>query len=342
MKKILLLTAFLLPGFSALSQEAEDPGNKYAEVTVVSRLDLDPEYSFEDSGIGFTHGNSSIYTLFEGSFSEHLSWTVVNHWISSLNGEPDIDYGWPYKSLGRSDTSNWLDYCKLDLSFGQWGITLGKDMLGVLGYEYDPWDWEVHFPTCTPLASELTVCQWGAKVAYTTASGLSNFSLQMTTSPCGEHPFSSGIWAFNGRWSGEYGFYSPIWSYTAIQYDRGSFRHILNFGNKFTFNDSLDLCLDYSLSPAVEKFYVPSYNCLRAELAYDGPGHFGCNIQGYVHFADEYDGASFSAGAYAYYYPLSEDKIEDLRLHAGLSYDSSLSCATLSIGALFNLHIRCW
>lgn len=113
--------------FLAHSQEAENLGS-YAEVSIIPRLDLNPYYSSEDSKLGFTHGNSSIYTLFEGSVGEHFSWTVANHWLSSLN-EPateDYNYAWPYKNLGYSNDYNWIDYLKVDLTFGNWTFTLGK------------------------------------------------------------------------------------------------------------------------------------------------------------------------------------------------------------------------
>ena len=130
MKKLLLSIAALLPGLLAFSQEADDLG-RYAEVTLIPRLDLNPTYA-GDSGLGFNHGNSSIYTLFEGSLSEHFSWTIANHWLQAGG-----DYAWPYTDLGRSDTTNWLDYFAGYFSFGNWTIGLGKDMIATGGFEYE-------------------------------------------------------------------------------------------------------------------------------------------------------------------------------------------------------------
>ena len=70
MKKYLLSIAALLLGLLAHSQEADDLGN-YAEVSVIARLDLNP-YFYKDA-TEFTLGNSSIYTHFTGSASEHFS-----------------------------------------------------------------------------------------------------------------------------------------------------------------------------------------------------------------------------------------------------------------------------
>ena len=74
MKKILVVcAALLLPCFLVRAQEADDTGTGVG-LSVIPRLDL----SFDDGQ--FTLGNSSIYTLFEGNITEHLSFSVENHW----------------------------------------------------------------------------------------------------------------------------------------------------------------------------------------------------------------------------------------------------------------------
>ena len=52
--------------FQAFSQDSESSAN-YAGLTLIPRLDLTPYYNNADGAWGFSHGNSSIYTLFEGS-----------------------------------------------------------------------------------------------------------------------------------------------------------------------------------------------------------------------------------------------------------------------------------
>ena len=72
MKKLLSLIAALLPCFLAHSQEADNLGS-YAEVKLVSRLDLNPTYSLGEAEMGFDFGNSILCTTFEGAASEHFS-----------------------------------------------------------------------------------------------------------------------------------------------------------------------------------------------------------------------------------------------------------------------------
>ena len=86
MKKLFLSVSATLLCLLALSQE-DNLGN-YAELTFTPRLDLNPTYS--DQKLGFNHGNTSIYTLFEGSASEHFSWTLANHWFSIMPGRTKI------------------------------------------------------------------------------------------------------------------------------------------------------------------------------------------------------------------------------------------------------------
>ena len=81
MKKYLLSIAALLLGLLAHSQEADELGN-YAEFSIIPRLDLNPGWYSSPKEFGFDLGNSSLYTLFEGTASEHFSWTVANHWIA--------------------------------------------------------------------------------------------------------------------------------------------------------------------------------------------------------------------------------------------------------------------
>lgn len=346
MKKLLSLTAAMLLCFLAHSQEAEVTGS-HAEVTIIPRLDLSP--NFEDSKLGFTHGNSSIYTLFEGSVGEHFSWTLVNHWLSSLNTEatPEYNYGWPYVNLGYSDSVNWIDFLKFDLSFGNWTFTLGKDMLTTLGFEYERWDWEVNFDFITPFFSVLPCYQWGGKIAYTTNSGMSTFSAQMTTSPYGERPFSSRLWAYSAQWRGEYGFFEPIWSYSALQYGKGAFQHVFTLGNRFSFGEAFALTLDWTAAACTESYKdTPSsmvengfFNCVRGEFSYAPSERFEASLNSYWN-KPKADDTSFCIGGEVRFYPLKDS--QDLRLHGSLAYNTYFNYFGLTVGALYNLRIRCW
>lgn len=329
--------------FLAHSQEAENLGS-YAEVSIIPRLDLNPYYSSEDSKLGFTHGNSSVYTLFEGSVGEHFSWTLANHWISSLNvpASDEFNYAWPYKYLGYSDCTNWIDYCKVDLTFGNWAFTLGKDCLSTLGFEYEDWDWDVHFDLTTPFWNAVAAYQWGAKVAYTVADA-TTFSLQMTSSPYGEHPFASGLWAYSFQWRGEYGWFEPIWSYSAFQFDKsnGAFQNIVSLGNKFNFSDEFNFVLDWTGSFVKSEWQseYSSFNQFRGVFTYAPSDRFDIALHGIFYKAFEADLES-RLGVVAQFYPLKDS--QDLRLHAGFTYFISEKVPSLTVGARYDIRIKCW
>lgn len=329
--------------FLAHSQEAENLGS-YAEVSIIPRLDLNPYYSSEDSKLGFTHGNSSIYTLFEGSVGEHFSWTVANHWLSSLN-EPateDYNYAWPYKNLGYSNDYNWIDYLKVDLTFGNWTFTLGKDCITTLGFEYEDWDWDIHYDLASPLWNSLPGYQWGGKVAFAPVEGTS-FSLQMTTSPYGERPFASGLWTYSFQWRGEYGWFEPIWSYTALQFDKtkGAFQNVVSLGNKFNFSDEFSFVLDWTGSFVKNEWKEDGYafNQFRGVFKYAPSESFDASL--HAVFSKGYGEDLWSGiGALVQFYPLKDS--QDLRIHADIAYYPSIKQPSLTVGALYNIRIRCW
>src|SRR5574344_53741 len=332
MKKLILSTGIFLFAFLAYSQESDGPGST-AGLSVISRLDLDPAYSGADNTLGFSHGNSCIYTLFEGSASEHFSWTLANHWISSGG-----DYGWPYNNLGRSDVTNWVDFCRADLTFGSWKFSLGKDLMSTGGFEYENWDWDIYKAMASPLWSGLACYQWGGKAAYTTDSGMSTFSLQMTTSPSGAYPFQSGLWAYSAQWRGEYGWFSNIWSASAIQ-KAGGFDYLISLGQKASFDKwSVILDLNNNDGFADDCSVIRGFTS-QVTLKYTTSEKFNIALRGEYVTSDIADASRFCyIGTVAEYSPLKAS--DDLRLHAFLAYPSGTSLMTFSVGARYNLRIK--
>ena len=334
MKKLLFLIAAWLPCFVAHSQEADNLGS-YAEVTLIPRLDLNPTFTAGESGLGFNHGNSSIYSLFEGSLSEHFSWTIANHWLQSGG-----DYAWPYRDLGRSDTTNWLDYFAGYFSFGGWTIGLGKDMIATGGFEYEDWDWDIHPDFSSPLAGGLACYQWGGSVSWMTPSESTEFTLQMTTSPYGEHPFTSNLWAYSFQWTGEYGWLSLIGSVSALEYEKGDFDWLWAAGLNFEIlEDELDFTFDCNNSYGFDEdsWRLIGGQTFQGRLTYAPEDEFDIALRGWYSTAgrDSLLENCWTAGAVFQYYPL--DDSDALRLHAYVAYNSVLRTATLSIGARYNL-----
>ena len=343
MKKYLLSIAALLLGLLAHSQEADDLGN-YAEVSIIPRLDLNPSWTSSPKEFGFDLGNSSLYTLIEGSASEHFSWTIANHWFA-LGGAvlPGYDVFELFKALGYSDTVNWIDFCKADLSFGSWTFTLGKDCITTGGHEYDDWDWEVHPLLASPLWNELSPYQWGGKVAWTTPSELTTFSLQMTTSPFGERPFGSGLWTYSAQWSGDYDWYSPLWSVSALGVDKGEYNWLITLGNQLLLDD-WTVTLDWSNTCGMNEEYsaLLGGQTLHGRVDYAPSERWDLSLRSNYVITPKsiYESNWWNAGAIFEFYPLRDS--QDLRLHALAAYDSLLEGFSLGFGILYNLNFRLW
>ncbi|MCR5276089.1 MAG: hypothetical protein K6D54_00240 [Bacteroidales bacterium] len=333
----------------AFSQEESDRG--YAELSVIPRVDLNPMWNTGDKSFGFDLGNSSLYTLFEGSASEHFSWTIANHWLSAGSWiESGVDALEMFKALGYSDTVNWLDYCKADLSFGNWTFTLGKDCITTGGHEYEDWDWEVHPLLASPLWNQLSPYQWGAKVAYTTPSEMSTFSLQMTTSPFGARPFSSGLYTYSAQWSGAYGWFSPLWSVSAFGREASVFSSapreydfLVSLGNQVLLED-WTLTLDWSNTCGMSEDYdrFLGGHSFHGRVDYAPSDRFDVSLRGNYILTDKsvFNTNGFSLGSVLQFYPIPDS--QDLRLHATVAYDSLLSNFAVSFGALYNLCFNLW
>ena len=324
MKKLLVLFAAMLPCFLALSQEAEGTG-AYAEFQVIPRFDINPYFTpgqTGDGSSGWSFGNSSIYTLVEGAFSDNVSFTLSNHWLSA-DAFTEL-----YTSTLYSNSNNWLDIATVDFSFGDWTFTIGKDCRATGGFEFDEWDVDVDYllagdkPLITSnLWYNLPSYQWGAKVGYSIGDH-TGLALQMVTSPFGERPFASGLFCYSGKWDGSYGPYSNMWSVSAVQRVDGGFEWLVALANKVEVGDAFELGLDwYNIA---DVFYDPEEdiptdflkgNTIRPSVTWTPSDKLDCRLVGniYERGGELYD---LNLGSAFHYYPL-----DGIQLHAGLGWD---------------------
>ena len=340
MKKYLLSIAALLLGLLAHSQEADDPGN-YAEVSIIPRLDLNPVFGNDPE---LTLGNSSLYLLFEGSASEHFSWTLASHLMggshfrSFLQESADL-----YRAIGYSDGVNVFDLAYADLNFGSWTFTLGKDCITAGGHEYDDYDWLVHPQLASPLWNDLACYQWGGKITYTTPSELSSFSLQMTTSPFGERPFASGLWTWSAQWGGEFDWFAPLWSVSVFGTAPKEYAWLVSLGNQFLLGD-WTLTLDWSNTAGMTYEYdnFLKGSTLHGRLSYAPSERWDFSLRGNYIFAPKNSGMEnwWNVGAVAEFWPLPGS--QDLRLHALAGYNGQTGNFELCAGILYYLNFKLW
>lgn len=335
MKKLLFSLAAMLLCFLAFSQEAEGTG-KYTELQIIPRVDLCPYTSIGSAGdgsSGLSLGSSSIYTLLEGAFSDKISYTVSNHWLSS-------DPLSLYQATLRSDSGNWLDMCYVDFSLGNFDIVVGKDIMCTGGSEYEEWDVDVDDVLASRFWNEFPAYQWGGKIGYTIGDKTkTTLWLQAVTSPFGERPFLSGRFAYSAQLKGEYGPYSNYWSFSVIESAAGRFAGRLNYvayiGNMLSF-DKWNFTFDWSNCTGFGNYLMVGSSLFRLTAMYAPSEKFDFGFKGNYYISRESGRTvnEFNGGLAFHYFP-----VESLRVHANVAYDTFAGCLYASVGAKFNLYL---
>ena len=355
MKSLLVVCpASLLPCFLVSAQQADNSGRS-VELSVIPRLDLNPTFSTEKGGgAEFTLGNTSLYSLFEGNLTENLSFSVAHHWaafddVNDVLGSTKNLY---LNTLYSYDT-NWLDWAYMTYSFGNFAVTLGKDMITTGGLEFDDYDFEVHPALQSSYWHELACYQWGGKFAFTTPSEEDSFSFQVTTSPFGERPFASKLFNYSLEWRGEHGPLETIWGATALGTKEGKYQPVFSLGQRLNF-DSVSVGLDaisvIGDEDEEENVFLRKGITLMPSVLYSPSEKFDILAKGgYENYAQEIgEDLTFKhwwAGIACHWYPLRDSR--DLRIHAVAVYrpESEYFIApinnpiSVTLGLLYNISI---
>ena len=331
MKKILLSTAVLLLCSLAHSQEA-DGSDKSAEFQIIPRFDFAPYAATggdASSGIGF--GSSSIYTLFEGSLSEHFSFTFSNHWLST---EPADLYAHTF----RSDWNNWVDVALADFNFGAFEFALGKDAILTGGMEFDSWDVDVDDILASELWNTVSCYQWGARVGLNLPSGASSFHLQACSSPYGEHPFTSGLFCYSAMWTGSFGPLDTRWTVSAVERQKSRFDYLATLGQTLSL-DTWTFELDWYNTMGAGDYNILGGNTFRFCAEYAPSQKWEIALKGNYYLSNRVSETvtGLCGGLSLHYYPLKDNRA--LRLHAIAAYDSLAGCASASLGVKVNFTI---
>lgn len=346
MKRGLVLLAAILCCFSTYSQEA-DSNKNIPDFIVTPRFDVNPHIPTANGGHReFDFGNSSLYTFLDGSVG-NFSYSLCNHWVST-------DTAALYENAFRSDDVDFIDWLTLSYSVGQFSFTVGKDMLAIGTWELDYYDVDVHTSLVSPLWHKLAIYQWGGSVDFTTKDESTTLRFQFGTSPFGERPFSSKLFAYSLYWSGEYGCYSPIWSVNFIEYERGRFASLIALGNAFSMGN-FTLEVDYmNRAASLSRFFDQEFS-VGAQLLYNHNDKIEAFVKGgYDHYNNSdifgyEDDAAFIptdnslcpsywyAGGGLNYFPLRESR--DLRLHLTAAYNNFANSVSICVGATYHFNL---
>ncbi|MBR1872508.1 MAG: hypothetical protein IJ795_04805 [Bacteroidales bacterium] len=249
MKKFLVVCAAAMLCCSlAFAQEAEDTG-RGAELSIIPRLDAGILYERESKAFMPLLGNTSLYTLFEGNFSDSWSFSLCNHWLASDWGYGNFsdDLWGPIKGLyhlnipGKAvNANNFVDWLYVTYAPGDFELTLGKQVLLMGGFEFDDYDVDVDNMLASDFWSSYTCYQWGFTAAWNIPKGIGKVSVQAALSPW-NRGLSLGL-----GWDGTYGPYSMKWSVLSQPslHANAKFDMLVSLGNRLTFG-GFSATIDY-------------------------------------------------------------------------------------------------
>ncbi|MBP5566850.1 MAG: hypothetical protein J6X57_05110 [Bacteroidales bacterium] len=335
MKKFLVVCAasllLCLPGIAqeyVQAPEADDSGRGVG-LSIIPRFDLN--YNGE-----FTLGDSSLYSLIEGDLSDVFSLSICNHWLAA-----DAEsIGALYKNTFRSDDVNWLDWAYLTANLGNFSVTVGKQPMTFGGFEFDAYDFESFSFLNSSIWNTLQVYQWGAKLGWANVDESSAISAQVTTSPFGEHPFSSKLFNYALEWRGEFDEIHTIWAFNAIQMDEKNFIPIVTLGTQYDLSDSFTAGLDVFSCVGDETNMVMNGLTLMPSLAFHPSESFEIRARVGGELNSKTGNKDLMAGLDGYWFPIPDN--ESLRLHfaAGYRHDEQLLAGTIGIMYYLNIPRR--
>lgn len=224
--KTTILTVILALATTVLA--AQDNG--LLKLQLEARVDYMQEYQ-AGSKINGNSGFSGRYLnlLIDGNIGEGFSYSFRQR----LN-----------KPISVSTLFDATDWITLTYSKENWGISAGKQVVGIGGFEYDGAPIDLYF--CSEFWNNIPCYQFGASVSYTTDNGNDRFMLQFCESPFRRNirnTRNKEMFAYNAMWTSSHGVFSSLYSVNMIEYLPGKFINYIVLGNRFTFGD-LTLTVD--------------------------------------------------------------------------------------------------
>lgn len=319
MKKRIITTLFAL----AVMTHALAGG---ADISIKPRLEgaYNSIFSNFENDNDFGLGWSSLYTMVDGSISDHFSYYAQFHFLSSM---PKYLYKYEYPCVNGT----WVDMAYMSYNRDFWGIDLGKIFFNFGGMinEYDdvdcysgfvPFEW-TYFNTY----------QYGLTFRLTPWENHS-FEAQLATSPSMDTGFDDIMLAYGLCWRGEMGRFTTSWAVNGMRdytyaedefefdgeeeesdldeyFDRCNTINI-GLGNNFEINDRWSIGLDAFLNLFDGKLDDWNYSDFELTGAFNASESLCVKAQVGLKSVKK-----FSFGALVEYYP-----IENLRLHACVNY----------------------
>ena len=278
------------------------------DVYVHSRMGYEHDFSEQ---VGRFDGNG-LYLGIDGKISPAFSYSLYHRIASSYDA-----------GLSGFDNTSWMT---VSYEHDWFSMTAGKDGVLLGNFEYDADDIDSYYFMNSSFWNVFDCWQWGLSASFYPED-----DHQITIQACNS-PLSFGepnLFAYALGWRGEWDWYESYWTTNLWQYDQGSYMKLLNFGNRFTFDDfSFDL--EYMTRASdIRNMFTEDFTLSIAptyEFSDWGriKGRFGwekCGEDALMEYG--YDGSYMFYGLAAEFFPIKD--YEDLRLHASWGHGCNRS-----------------
>ena len=326
MKRLVVFAASILLCTLAQAQEADDSGAS-AGITIIPRIDFNPVFTNGVSEI--TLGNSSLYSLFEGTLSPSLSFSVCNHW---LNADPEPLYA----NTWYADDVNWCDWAYLEYSPGNFILTAGKQVVTYGGFELEEYDYDVHLDMMSGLFNNFQCYQWGLKAGWMNDAENTGLFLQAVSSPYGIRPFDAMVYSL--QYQGYYGPLSLLYSTNCIDTWENGYKWMFSLGHQLECGD-WTLRLDVTNKVGDEEHILLDGVTAFGTAVYNPSDKWELTARcGYERATADF--RKFESGIFglaAHWFPLRDNR--SLRIHAAAAHNTYLDTTSLTLGAMYYLKL---
>lgn len=308
MKKLLgavLLSAYaILPG---IAQEKQDLLKLSLGARVDWQLDRTEDHTNDDET-----GFKGKYLMFraDGRIIDGLTYS----WRQRFN-----------KNIVNGNFFDATDWLYLQYKPGRWGVSAGKEIVAIGGYEYDAYPVDIFVPS---------VYWWNTPCYAFGVTGIADVSAhdtlkaQITQSMFHNYPGNkNNTYGYSLYWAAHHGFWKPLWSINLFEYNPGRYINYIVLGNEFEYGP-LSLRADFFNRAASGQTFLFRDVTVIGELGWNINEHWQTHLK-YTYDVNKsgtdkdclvLNGTemnSISAGAE--YYPLKKDRWS-LRLHANIGY----------------------
>ena len=303
MKKILLTLLWGTCFFVVQAQE------ELLKLQAETRIDYQREYvdgRFIHSNSGFK--GKYLNVIISGTIAKQFSYSYRQRLNKAHSDQSFFDAtDWLYLTY-RPDE--------------HWGLSVGKQVVGIGGYEYDRAPIDLYF--CSEYWNNIPCYQMGISADYTFNRKKDKVMFQLCQSPF--RADADDMYSYNLMWYGSHGWFNTIYSVNMIEYQPDKYINYIALGHHLDFGKTA-LELDFMNRAANHQTYFFKNCSVMGELSYRPSESF--NLFGKVTYdvnrtqvkADYcvHPGTELThVGGGVEFYPLKNNK--NLRLHAFYSY----------------------